>query len=297
MEVAFSRNHGGGRMTPVHELDAPYRRPMRFTAVTERLTSDEPASSPHQPEPTIHAVPGPAQRYLRHAIPAGVVPPQRVLLDLSGSVVQAGRRLELTASECLAPPIGFTWRAKGRLGPVTVVIRDHYLAGQSAVDVRLFGLLPVDGERGADTAASSRGRLAAESVWMPGALLPGDGVRWQDVDEQHARVTLRIDGAEETLLLCVDSHGALLEVSMQRWGQAEDGRHARVPYGFRVRAEATFGGITIPSELHGGWWYGTERYDRSSASHFSVHDAAFSPARPVGRPGGDGAPGSPTGDH
>jgi hypothetical protein len=101
-------------------------------------------------------------------------------------------------------------------------------------------VLPLGGERGEDTAASSRGRLAGESLWVPSGLLPGPAVTWHAVDDTRARVD----------------------------------RPQRVPYGFRVLAERTFGGFTIASQVKGGWWYGTDRYRSDQASMFTVTGAA-----------------------
>jgi hypothetical protein len=83
---------------------------------------------------------------------------------MSGSVVAGGRRLAISADEVLVPGSGFVWRALAQLGPVRVVVTDHYFQRASRVDVRLFGLVPMGGESGADTSASSRGRLAAETI-------------------------------------------------------------------------------------------------------------------------------------
>ncbi len=38
----------------------------------------------------------------------------------------------------------------------------------------------------------------------------------------------------------------------------------------RVDEERTFDGVTIPTRLIGGWDYGTDRFDESAASSFTV---------------------------
>jgi hypothetical protein len=245
-----------------------------FADIEAAIGPDEPWGEVFDPAMT-DRLPDPAARMLRHAIEPGTPLAREVRLQLSGSVVQNGRRLPLTAQERLVPLHGFTWTARGRIGPVWVVVRDHYHAGQSAVDVRGWGLLPLGGERSADTTTSSRGRLAAESLWVPSMLLPQDGVVWTPVDDDRARVELTIDGTTESMVLRVAEDGRLVEATMQRWGRVRAQRHERIPYGFRVGAERAFGGYVIASELEGGWWYGTDSFQPASASRFTVTAASF----------------------
>jgi hypothetical protein len=230
---------------------------------------------PVSPPGDIEHLPEPAQRYLSHALGKASVLSSGVRLTMTGSVMQGRRRLGLEAVETLVPSRGFLWSARARMGPVVVTVPDHYVDQSSAVEVRLFGLVPLGGERGPDTAASSRGRLAAESVWAPATLAPGPGLTWSAVDGATATANLSIDDVEESVTLTVDEDGGLQELHMQRWGDVGVDRHQRLPYGFRVLAEATFGGLTIPTSLEGGWWYGTERYDAARASRFSVTSARF----------------------
>jgi hypothetical protein len=163
------------------------------------------------------------------------------------------------------------------MGPVRVHVRDHYLDGTGAVAVRAFGIVPMGGERGPDTARSSRGRLAAEACWVPTALVPGPLVRWTAVDDERARVTQQIDGHEESVEFEVARDGRLRAVRMERWGDvgSADGRHAALPYGFGVEEEQTIRGLTIPVSLAGGWWFGTDRFDPAASSRFRITGAVF----------------------
>lgn len=237
-------------------------------------TLEDARRRPVAPPDDLTHLPEPARRYLRHALPGATALSSGVRLRMTGSIMQGSRRLDLEALETLVPLRGFEWRARARLGPVVVTVTDHYLDQQSAVDVRLFGL-PLGGERGPDTAASSRGRLAAESIWAPAMLAPRPGVRWREVDAHAATAHMSIDDVEESVTVTVDPDGRLVELRMQRWGNVGVDSHQRLPYGFRVLAESTFGGCTIPTGLEGGWWYGTDRYDPARASRFSITDARF----------------------
>ncbi|MGB3543907.1 DUF6544 family protein, partial [Rubrivirga sp.] len=95
-------------------------------------------------------------------------------------------------------------------------------------------------------------------------------VVWQAAGDDHARYTLAVDGETITVTLHVDGDGAVQEVALDRWGDP-DGEAARLyPYGFRVEAEGTFGGVTIPTRITGGWGYGTDSYDPDSGASFTV---------------------------
>lgn len=227
------------------------------------------------PPDDVSSLPEPAQRYLSHALGESPGTAPGVRLTMHGSVLQGERRLPLSAREVLVPPHGFVWRARAHLGPVVVSVRDFYLERESRVDVHLLGVVAMGGEHGPDTAASSRGRLAGESVWVPSMLAPRQGVWWTELDDERADVHLLIDGVEESLTLRVDSEGRLAELRMHRWGDVGVEQHQPVPYGFAVTAERRFDGYTIPSELEGGWWYGTERYDPERASRFTIESAEY----------------------
>ncbi len=220
-------------------------------------------------------LPEPARRMLVRAIPPGAPLAGRVMLDLEGEVTAMGRRMGLTARELLVPGRGFVWEARAAIGPLWLRVRDDYLDGDGAVDVRLLGVVPLGHESGQDVSMSSRGRLAAESFWVPTTLLPRSGARWSPVDDHRATVTLSVDGHEESVTFRVDDDGALTEISMRRWGDVQVREHQRLPYGFRVLEESRFEGFTIATTLRGGWWYGTDRYRPDDASAFEVRRARY----------------------
>lgn len=222
-------------------------------------------------------LPEPAQRYLLHAIASGTPLAPTVRLEMNGSMTPTpgGARVALQAIEVLAPRRGFTWTAHAHMGGVPVRVRDHYFEGKGGVRVSLLGLLPLPfaGEQ-ADLARSARGRLVGEAVWCPTALLR-PGVTWEAVDADRAQLTLVVDGEAVSVTLRVEPDGALREVTLARWGDVGVPSPELLPYGFAVEAEATFGGVTIPTRIRGGWWYGTERFDGEAAATFEVTDARF----------------------
>lgn len=232
---------------------------------------------PRFTEGLVAELPEPARRYLRHAIAPGTPLAPAVRLRMQGTMrpTPGGSPIDLTADEVLAPRRGFVWTARARMVGVPVRVRDHYAENDGGIRVRLLGLvpLPFSGGRG-DVTRSSRGRLVGEAVWCPTALV-GPEVRWEAVDADRARFTLRVDGEAVTATLRVAADGALREVALDRWGDVGVDRFQPLPYGFAIEDEGSFDGVTIPTRLHGGWWYGTERYDEATAATFVVTGAGF----------------------
>jgi len=222
-------------------------------------------------------LPEPARLFFLHAISPGTPLSAWAEIDLTGSMRQSPEtpRMSIRAREVLHPGEGFIWYARARSGPVSVRVVDHYYREAGAVDIALFGLVPMGRESGTDVARSSRGRLAAESIWIPTALLPREGVRWEAVDDERARVMLTIDGEELALILTIDADGRCREVMMQRWGNAGVEEWQELPYGFAITGEVTAAGITVGERFEGGWWYGTDRYDPGSASIFTISEILF----------------------
>ena len=232
-------------------------------------------------EDDLRGLPEPAQRYLRHAVAPGTPLAAACRLEMTGTMrpTPGAQPVDLTALETLAPRTGFVWTASARMNGLPVRVRDHYHRGEGGVAVTALGVVPVPlGGEAADVARSSRGRLVGEAVWCPTALVHPD-VAWEAAGDDRARYTVVVDGEPVSVTLHVDREGALRDVTLDRWGDP-DGAAARLhPYGFRVDAEGTFDGVTIPTQIAGGWGYGAPGDDPSGASSFSVTDLALAPPR------------------
>ena len=222
-------------------------------------------------------LPEPARRYLLHAVASGTPLAPAIQLEMSGSMtpMPGADPVTLQAVEVIAPRRGFVWTARARMFGVPVRVRDHYFEAEGGVGVDLLGLVPLPFSGDAeDLARSARGRLVGEAVWCPTALV-GPGVTWEAVDDDRARFTLLVDGEAVAVTIRVGGDGALQDVTLDRWGDVDVPEHRPIPYGFAVEAEATFEGVTIPTRLRGGWWYGTDRFDDTAAATFVVVDARF----------------------
>ncbi len=221
-------------------------------------------------------LPDPARRYFAHAIAPGTPLASSVELRMGGSIRLSpdGAWMPLRARQILAPPMGFVWEATVGRGLLRFSGADYYVQGDAEVNFRLWGLVPFVRASDRNIARSARGRLVGEALWNPAALLPQRGVIWEAIDEQSVRATLTVDGEPIPVTLAVKEDGHLVSVTFDRWGdRTDDGRHALIPFGCGVLAEGRFGGYTIPTRIHAGWWFGTGHY--FEFARFEVERATF----------------------
>jgi hypothetical protein len=229
----------------------------------------DPAAVEDQPEPV--------RRFFTHAIAPGTELAAAVEIEQRARMRPrpGASHLDLHADEIIAPGVGFAWRATTRVGPVPMVILDRYLGGRGSVRGTVLGFVKVIGADDADTARSSRYRLAGESAWVPSALLPSAGVRWIAEDDATIRAFLPVDGEEIPVTLDVDGTGRVRRLTMDRYGNVGMDSFGLIPYGFEVLAERSFGGFTVMSRMRGGWWFGTDRYDPAGAGEFELVAADY----------------------
>ena len=70
-----------------------------------------------------------------------------------------------------------------------------------------------------------------------------------------------ISGPIACVVVAADGRGAVRSVGALRWGNVGQDAFGYIPFGGHVHAERTFGGLTVPSRLSVGWWFGTPRYE------------------------------------
>ena len=220
---------------------------------------------------TVAGLPGPARRWLRHAIAPGTPLWPSVELTMHGEI-RLGTWRRFTARQVLAPPRGFVWAARTRLFGLPVTGFDRLTSGSGAMRWRLAGLVPVLSATGPDVTRSAAGRLAGEMVLAPTTALAAS---WSaGADGEHAVAATLVAGVEERTELHVGPDGRLLDVRMQRWGDPDGVPFGRHPFGVTVDAEATFAGMTIPSVFRAAWWWGTNRQEEGEFFRAEVTGAS-----------------------
>jgi hypothetical protein len=260
-----------------NERPAPVR--MAGSVAADAVTIWEhlagPTQTPARFDPSLVAeFPEPARRWLTHAIPPGAALARGVILKMEGQI-RVRRWLPFEATQILVPPEGYVWAARARFGPLSIRGYDRYSGGIGAMRWRLAGKIPVVTMDGPDVDRSAAGRLAAEAVWVPTALL-GPDVRLRaghDSDTTTAEWsigphTLRTD-------IHVDPAGAPRSVNMMRWGNPLGEPFGEYPFGADLDDEATFDGITIPTRICVGYFHGTQRWSEGEFFRAQITEARF----------------------
>jgi hypothetical protein len=227
----------------------------------------------------LDGLPEPVQRYFRAAIAPGAALSRAADIRMRGHLKLDGRWLPLRARETLAPLDGLVWRAR-----VAGVITgsDRAADGEGVLDWRLLGLVRVAHDEGPDIGRSGAGRAAGEAVWLPTALLPRFGIRWEAPSDRDLTALLPAGGRPVALHLRVHDDGRLDRVLFDRWGDPDgSGSWGLHPFGFRASAWHTFGPLSIPSAGGAGWLHGTE--GRTGSEFFRCAITSLTPVPAPGR--------------
>jgi hypothetical protein len=98
-------------------------------------------------------------------------------------------------------------------------------------------------------------------VWLPTVLL-GPDVAWNATDPTHVGVDLHLGNHVAHLDLSVEPGGRLRTAHIARWGNPDENKgFHEYPFGGFVSDEKAFEGITIPTTLRIGWYFGSDRFE------------------------------------
>jgi len=220
----------------------------------KRLAAGGPPPEPFDPDMVVD-LPEPARRWLAHAIAPGTPLWRSVELEMHGTIKIKGWR-PFTATQVIAPPEGYIWAARASVYGLPVTGYDRLSSGSGEMRWRLLGVVPVVTASGPDLFRSAAGRLASEIALLPTAF---QMAAWRLGDAPDTAVATWQIGAESIdVALHVAPDGRLLDVLLQRWSDA-GGAFGYVPFGVACEQERTFDGVTIPSDIRAGWWWGTDR--------------------------------------
>jgi len=227
-----------------------------------RLTACQPGVPVPFDPAMVAALPEPARRYFAFAIRCGTPVWPVAEIDMRGQfslgTASAPNYQPMAARQILAAPEGFVWAMRTRGG-----LR---LSGSDSgrwTRFRLFGLIPVARLGGdAHHARSAFGRYVGEAViWTPAALLPGPGVVWSPLGGDSARVTVTRADLRQAVDITVDAGGRPVEVSFQRWSDANpDKVHRLQPFGAVMSDFRAVGGYRLPFRVEAGNMFGTGAY-------------------------------------
>ena len=201
-------------------------------------------------------LPAPVARYFAYAL--GAEAPVRLARVLHAGEFRTrlgARAARFTSVQTIAAmPRGFVWDAAISLLPlVPVRVRDTYLAGRGGMDGRIAGLIPVVAQSGSpELASGALARWLGEAVWLPSALLPGEGLSWEAVDETSARVTLEGGGTRVSMLVQFGRSGEIVRITAERFRET-GGLAVLTPWIVELGDYARTGGTMIPMSGSVSW--------------------------------------------
>ena len=167
--------------------------------------------------------------------------------------------MNMRAEQVLAAPEGFVWKMAGGSGLMR-------LSGSDSAKWTRFwlaGFLPVARFAGSqDHRRAAFGRYIAEAVfWTPAALLPRDGVEWQEAGDNTARVVVRHDGLEQAVDISVDEDGRPVSVAFTRWSDANPEKiYRNQPFGGYLSKFREIEGFRLPTHVEAGNQFGSDEY-------------------------------------
>jgi len=225
------------------------------------------------PEPAIFSVaqldglPAPVARYLRAVLRDGQEVPRHVRIEWAGEFNMgrpgADRWVPFSATQDFVPGApGFVWDARLRMAGLTINVRDGFVADESSMLGKVLGLFTVVDRQGGDTlGVAALQRYLGEAIWLPTALLPGQGVLWDAVDGQRASATIAGGGARATLEFRFGADD-LVESVYAAARTYDDGRNppSLRPWQARVLRYAPIDGVAVPAEAVVEWLLPTGAY-------------------------------------
>ena len=215
----------------------------------------------------ISTLPEIARRYFMHAVDPGTPLYSTVALEMEGTFLLGSKgrfqTYKMAARQVLRPPDQFVWIPRMRSGRVTISGSDALVGDKAWTRFWLLDLLPVaQADSSPDTIRSASFRAAVEgALWLPTTLLPRNGVCWEQIGPDRARVTMGYFDPAIILELVLDHRGRVQELVGQRWSNANEAKSFRMqPFGGTMGAERSYQGLTIPVEIAVGNHYGTDDY-------------------------------------
>lgn len=213
----------------------------------------------------LDGLPAPVARYLRQVLPAGTPIIRAVELTHRGTfnMSQSGEQWRpfVSRQRVVTRRPGFVWDGRVSMWPgVRVHVHDAYIAGEGILEPAISGLFTLDKliDRG-EVARGELMRFFAEAAWYPTALLPGQGVRWDAIDDTRAQATM-IDGAMKlSMTFHFGSDGLIEAVRAEARGRTLNGAITMTPWEARVFNYQRHGNMLVPAAGEVAWLTPTGR--------------------------------------
>jgi hypothetical protein len=232
----------------------------KMKALQAEMEAARPPLTPKTYDPAeLENLPLPVQRYFRTVLKEGqpLIAAASVAHTGAFNMSEAGEQWQSFTStqRVVTRRPGFIWDARIRLAPaVNIFVVDAYVKGEGILTAKPFGLLTVmDRPSTPELAQGELMRFLAEAVWYPTALLPGQGVVWEAVDDSQARATLSDGPVSVTLLFHFDAQGLVDTVSADGRYREVEGTQVATPWQGRFWDYQRRDGMLVPLAGEVSW--------------------------------------------
>lgn len=207
----------------------------------------------------LEGLPAPVQRYFRTVLKEGQPLVAAVSAEHMGTfnMSETGEQWKSFHSNqrVITKRPGFVWEARIQMAPgITVYVHDAYVGGEGILTAKLFGLVSLVNLRGTpEVAQGELMRFFAEAAWYPTALLPGQGVQWEAVDDTSAKASLKDGETALTILFRFNESGLIESVRAEARGRTIAGRVIPTPWEGRWSHYEIRDGMLIPLDGEVAW--------------------------------------------
>jgi hypothetical protein len=227
--------------------------------VAELLAIANPESDRVFRNDDLEGLPEPVQGYLANVLTEGQPYLRTVRLEQSGEfrlgdAMAPWKPLSATQHFTVDPP-GFVWDARVEIVPLLPVrVVDAYKAGKGTLHAKILSSIPVaDAVPSTELNSGELMRYLAETVWFPTALLPGEGVDWEPIDEQSAKATISHRGMTVSLVFHFNSRNQVEHVFAASRFREVDGTYEPTPWTGHFSNYQVRNGMLIPIDGEVEW--------------------------------------------
>jgi len=148
--------------------------------------------------------------------------------------------------------VGLSWRARFPIvGPLALTVVDEFAEGDGQLRVSLLGI-PLQTQKGAETAVGEAMRYLAELAWAPQAIAANRELEWRAVDERTVEVACEVATARVAVRWEFNDAGDLVGATGVRPFSVAKTFVPR-PWGGDFGEYASFAGTRVPT-FGEAWW-------------------------------------------
>jgi hypothetical protein len=193
--------------------------------------------------------------FLLRALPPDRPSPALVRVTQIGEMSKqpGGRRMPFKATEdFVVDTVAFSWRARFPLiGPLAMQVVDDFAEDNGGLRVRLLGI-PLQTQRGPETAVGQAMRYLAELPWAPQAIAANRQLEWREVDERSVEVATQVGSSRVAVRWEFDDTGDVLRTTGVR-PRPVGKTFVPTPWGGDFGDYTSFQGTRIPASGE-AWW-------------------------------------------